>query len=260
MAVSEASASRPPVAKPKPTKLRLEVFSSPQKQTKAKKSKKDQSEEKPHTVTEDVEVVSRKDKQSKKRKREAELSPQDAEDIGEETSGKKSKKKSQRAEENEPDPTTSPDVVVPKKKRKNKTGFPDPSEDTTLSEQSQKCLSYAFLQFHHPSKWKFNKARQNWLIRNIWSKEMIPEVHLPLVYGYLAKVQGGVRENLLQSCLAALEEPKTDVPADNTKFKQGKESAAEPTPSTQPVPLEADTTKETRTRSLIALLTVNIGQ
>ena len=138
-----------------------------------------------------------------------------------------------------------------KNKRKNKTGFPDPDDDNSLSEQSKKCsclhlplyvltdsilqaLVYAFSQFRRPGKWKFNKARQNWLIRNIWSSEMvkiillnmlhlfiaaqIPEIYFALVVTYLAKVQGRVRDVrsphfLLHKCQVRLSlEPHPGLP------------------------------------------------
>ena len=35
------------------------------------------------------------------------------------------------------------------------------------------ALSYAYLQLEEPSSWKFNKARQNWLLRNVWSEEAV---------------------------------------------------------------------------------------
>jgi len=92
-----------------------------------------------------------------------------------------------------------------KNKRKNKTGFPDPGDDNSLSEQSKKCscphlplciltdpnpqaLAYAFSQFRRPGKWKFNKARQNWLIRNIWSSETVKIILLNLlIYLFMAR-------------------------------------------------------------------------
>ncbi|KAG6911730.1 hypothetical protein DXG01_007980 [Tephrocybe rancida] len=261
MAISDVSPStfRPPVAKPKPTISRSEIPTSPQKQTKAeKRSKRHRTEDKSEVPDdESIPEVTPKEKKTKKRKREAEVSvDEDNEQIDEEKSGKKSKKKSKRAKKTEPEPTTTLDVA-PKKKRKNKTGFSDPSEDASLSEQSQKCLSYAFLQFHRPSKWKFNKARQNWLIRNIWSKEMVPEDHLPLLFGYLAKVQGGVRENLLQSCRTALEKPKIEAPSSDSTVP-GEDAPTDPTPAPSappaPTPTEANHTKATRAQALIDLL------
>jgi hypothetical protein len=78
----------------------------------------------------------------------------------------------------------------PKKKHKNRTNFSDPREDMQLNMQSRKgahytlaligwilllstALEYVFTQMNRPSRWKFNKARQNWLIRNVWSSESV---------------------------------------------------------------------------------------
>lgn len=47
-------------------------------------------------------------------------------------------------------------------------------------------------QFGTPA-WKFNKARQGWLLRNLWSSEEIPNDHVATVVGYLKTVMGGVR-------------------------------------------------------------------
>ncbi|KAJ7937297.1 hypothetical protein B0H13DRAFT_2425143 [Mycena leptocephala] len=90
-----------------------------------------------------------------------------------------------------------------KKHKKNKTGYPDPEDDPSLSEQARKALAYAFLQIRKPTKWKFSKARQNWLIRNIWSTT-IPEPYLALTIQYLSNVKGGVRETLIKDCQTVL--------------------------------------------------------
>jgi len=86
----------------------------------------------------------------------------------------------------------------PKKKHKNRTIFSDPREDTQLNAQSRKgayhnvaiarlegisrlsstALEYVFTQMNRPSRWKFNKARQNWLIRNVWSSETVSRTFL----------------------------------------------------------------------------------
>ena len=80
-----------------------------------------------------------------------------------------------------------------KRRKESKSGLPDPEKDEELSEQAKKgtlfpcrlghgyqlnarnslALSYAYLQAEEPSSWKFNKARQNWLLRNIWSEESV---------------------------------------------------------------------------------------
>ncbi|KAJ7068041.1 hypothetical protein C8F01DRAFT_1116652 [Mycena amicta] len=90
-----------------------------------------------------------------------------------------------------------------KKSKKNKTGLPDPAEDSALSEQASKALSYAFLQFRKPAKWKFSKGHQNWLIRNYWT---IPDAYNELTVLYLAKVEGGVRTRLIEQCQTKLSE------------------------------------------------------
>ena len=158
--------------------------------TERKRSKK-----RKHSKTEDLDKsgntwISKKDKISKKRNREPEAAAESKDDGNGDKKDKKRRKKHEdiaQAEVHENSDTPK------KKKHRNKTGFPDPNEDESLHDQPRKCsfyfpvcskkltllctgLAYAFSQFHCPSKWKFNKACQNWLIRNFWSdKEVIIE-------------------------------------------------------------------------------------
>ncbi|TFK27040.1 hypothetical protein FA15DRAFT_666773 [Coprinopsis marcescibilis] len=128
---------------------------------------------------------------------------------------KKPKRDKHRLREPKPPAPTepAPEPTKPKqKKRKNKTEFPDPLQDESLSEQSQKALDYAFLKSNSPSDWKFNKARQNWLIRNVWSTESIPDDHLPLTLKYLSSVQGGSRDKLKETCTTILNPPIIPAP------------------------------------------------
>ncbi|KAI9067642.1 hypothetical protein FKP32DRAFT_1664183 [Trametes sanguinea] len=108
-----------------------------------------------------------------------------------------------------------------KRRRRTTSGFPDPTDDEALTEQAQKALHYAFTQFEEPGSWKFNKARQNWLIRNLWSEEAIPETYIALVSRYLQGVQGGAREALIKSCREALQ------PATSTSKPQPTEKSAD---------------------------------
>lgn len=39
------------------------------------------------------------------------------------------------------------------------------------------ALSYAYAQFADETNWKFNKARQNWLLRNLWAESNVRIVH-----------------------------------------------------------------------------------
>lgn len=105
---------------------------------------------------------------------------------------KKRKKGIANAEENEEDVPES-GGKHDKKKRKHRSSLPNPSEDGSLSEHARKgmsfyavsrreytlmqadhlALQYAFTQFDDTSSWKFNKARQNWLIRNVSNDEVV---------------------------------------------------------------------------------------
>ncbi|KAF8803838.1 hypothetical protein BYT27DRAFT_7171242 [Phlegmacium glaucopus] len=131
----------------------------------------------------------------------------------------------------------------PKKKHKNRTIFADPKEDTELNTQSRKALEYVFTQMNRPSRWKFNKARQNWLIRNIWSSETVPDIYFPLVLKYLANVQGGSREKLRETCQtyltakAILVEAPLSTPLAEADIKPTKPTPGPlVTPSSQPTP------------------------
>ncbi|KAA1466114.1 hypothetical protein DENSPDRAFT_12536 [Dentipellis sp. KUC8613] len=119
-----------------------------------------------------------------------------------------------------------------KKKRAEKeklTDLPDPESDEALSGQARKALLYAYAQFNDPPNWKFNKARQNWLIRNVWSDQAIPSTYLPLVTRYLADVQGGVRENLVKMCQTQLASTAPTAPeaVDTTDVPKASEQAEE---------------------------------
>ncbi|KAF7301490.1 DNA helicase [Mycena indigotica] len=153
--------------------------------------------------TAQIETSSVPDKSKRKRRREETLNT----NI-ESTNEPRKKKRKKSGATAEPTNAASPpaDETRQKKKKRNKTGFPDPSEDAALSEGACKALSYAFLQARKPKKWKFSKARQNWLIRNYWSESAIPDNHSALTVQYLSHVQGGVREKLLEECRKKINE------------------------------------------------------
>ncbi|ESK97443.1 nucleolar protein [Moniliophthora roreri MCA 2997] len=207
-----------------------ETAEIPASEKSTKKKKKSSSENKPEEGVEGMIEAKDSEKRMKRRKRKRE-EEQDAEQEGE------------RQEHEEP---------PKKKKSKNKTGFPDPEVDLTLSDQARKALSYAFTQFRRPKKWKFQKARQNWLVRNFWSDKNIPETQIPLVLKYLANVQGGVRENLIKSCHDIL---NASIPPVPEKPSQAQNDAAL---ATQPLTTEgdkpADSLRRQRATELLAVL------
>ncbi|KAJ6629245.1 hypothetical protein B0H10DRAFT_33049 [Mycena sp. CBHHK59/15] len=139
-----------------------------------------------------------------------------------------------------------------KKQKKNKTGFPDPQDDPLLSEQASKALSYAFSQFRKPKTWKFNKARQNWLIRNLWSNETVPDTYLALVVQYLSNVKGGVRETLIKESQSALS--ISSAMPDGSSPADGASEAV--LVNIDRIEIEKDKTKHARARALLdALIT-----
>lgn len=123
--------------------------------------------------------------------------PEEAASEKPERKKKKEKRKAKEQLEETPD-------SKPSKKKKGQPPpdlpFADPSVDESLSDQSRKALSYAYARFENPPNWKFNKAKQIWLIKRLWSEEMIPEKYFVLVTNYLADVKGGIRDNLIQMC------------------------------------------------------------
>ncbi|KAF5331528.1 hypothetical protein D9611_007666 [Ephemerocybe angulata] len=144
--------------------------------------------------------------EKKKRKKERKAKKAKSTECDLPSSPKKSKSKSSEKEASSP---STP--------RKNKTQFPNPEEDESLNPQALKALEYAFTQFNNPSEWKFNKAKQNWILRNVWSGESIPDTYLALAIKYIAQIQGGSREKLKETCRAAIVEPAPVVDVENTE-------------------------------------------
>ncbi|KIL00005.1 hypothetical protein PAXRUDRAFT_68114, partial [Paxillus rubicundulus Ve08.2h10] len=118
-----------------------------------------------------------------------------------------------------------------KKKRHHDLPFPDPSKDGSLAEQNRKALSYAYQRFLDPQSWKFNKARQNWLIRHVWSENAIPEIYVPLLTKYFADIRGSARQKLIDSCNSKISSPAV-APVEGAQLHDStdaKESSAHPT-------------------------------
>ncbi|KAG2058939.1 hypothetical protein BDR06DRAFT_875433 [Suillus hirtellus] len=156
----------------------------------------------------------------------------------------KKKKKKRKAEEQLEETPDSKPFKRKKDHRPPDLSSTDPSVDESLSNQSRKALSYAYARFEDPPNWKFNKAKQIWLIKRLWSEEMIPEKYFALVTKYLADVKGGIRDNLIQMC--------NSVVASETPDPVTSESAVSPADLSDggsPV-----TTKVMRARSLLGAL------
>ncbi|OAX35316.1 hypothetical protein K503DRAFT_868344 [Rhizopogon vinicolor AM-OR11-026] len=196
---------------------------------------------------------SRKEKKTKKKKRSDEGKEEGAAEsdntkvqtMEEAASDKSRQKKRKSSAEEQSEDTPAADKSRKKKKRRHTTDtvFPDPSADESLSDQSQKALSYAYSRFQHLPHWKFNKAKQIWLVKQLWSEEMIPEKYFSLVVKYLADGEGRIRLTLVQMCNSAIASVTADA------------SVASATGLTDPSNGgSATTTKVTRARSLLDAL------
>lgn len=162
----------------------------------SKKKKKKKKREKKAVSDDDEEVGDQVGDQSALKVADSDDIP--AEVFQSEKATKKEKKKRRKESQSEGAQALD-DTLEPKKKKKRSgnTDFPDPEDDASLTDQARKgehimelfvhyysdptplCglgLLYVFSQFEDPDAWKFNKARQNWLIRNVWSDQIVSEV------------------------------------------------------------------------------------
>ncbi|KAK6908000.1 hypothetical protein I203_102001 [Kwoniella mangroviensis CBS 8507] len=70
--------------------------------------------------------------------------------------------------------------------------------------------------------WKFSKAKQNWLIRNIFSADEIPDKYVELVLNYLKTIQGLSKTNVIESANKIINPPAAP-PADANPAEVGVE-------------------------------------
>ncbi|KAJ3762910.1 hypothetical protein EV360DRAFT_78865 [Lentinula raphanica] len=188
-------------------------------------------------------------KKKEKRKRK------ESEDVLQGASTERKKKRKREDTEKVEGADDAPeDQTQRSKKSKNETGLPDPAEEASLSAQAQKALSYAFVQFRKPSKWKFQKARQNWIIRN-WATENIPDSQMPLVLRYLSNVQGNIRENLTKICVSII---STETPAGLSVVTESNDNQNE-NEMTQRTNITANLMKLERAKALLAALENKAG-
>lgn len=122
---------------------------------------------------------------------------------------------------------------------------PDPNTDLRLSDQAKQAIHYAQIYTKDKSHWKFNKAKQNWLLRNALSvppsdygatlarkqpessaaeegtaeeadeaeegENFVPDDFVPVVTAYLTSVMGGARQRMIESLREAVNAPAITV-------------------------------------------------
>ncbi|KAG9097556.1 hypothetical protein FRC06_007436 [Ceratobasidium sp. 370] len=106
--------------------------------------------------------------------------------------------------------------------------YTNPLTDASLPELSQRGLAYAYQYAQHISlpsdaaraaqqPWKFNKGRQNWIIRNITDPVVVPDPYLALAMVYIDSIKGGARDALKKTCKATTKEAKAIGEPDQQK-------------------------------------------
>ncbi|CAE6521297.1 unnamed protein product [Rhizoctonia solani] len=148
---------------------------------------------------------------------------------------KKPKDKSKGRREEAPNPKNTiqiVDVPVP---------YTNPLTDETLPDFAQRGLAYAYQYAQHVSltskseraakrPWKFNKARQNWILRNITDPTVIPDPYLTISLIYVTNIQGGARDELKKTCKTTKKQAKASKalpPNEQTESKSEKDQSPE---------------------------------
>ncbi|CUA76768.1 hypothetical protein RSOLAG22IIIB_02240 [Rhizoctonia solani] len=130
--------------------------------------------------------------------------------------------------------------------------YTNPLTDETLPDFAQRGLAYAYQYSQHISlsseseraakhAWKFNKARQNWILRNITDPAVIPDSHLPISLTYVSSIQGGARDELRKTCKITKKQAKASKALSSNDQNQSKESSATMGESTKKVTFAAGT-------------------
>ncbi|CAE6425448.1 unnamed protein product [Rhizoctonia solani] len=145
----------------------------------------------------------------------------------------KDKSKKVRKEEgpNPKDKIQIADVPIP---------YTNPLTDESLSDFAQRGLAYAYQYAQHVSltseseraakqPWKFNKARQNWILRNVVDPTGIPDSYLPISLLYIESIQGGARNDLKKTCKIIKKQAKASK-ASSLEDPNGSKSEADKSP------------------------------
>ncbi|KIJ70353.1 hypothetical protein HYDPIDRAFT_23468 [Hydnomerulius pinastri MD-312] len=211
--------------------IEVEVPDAPRKKKRVREEARETSDKTTSHETGDVKEKKKKRKHQTIDEEEVETSaPEPQEDAPPPEEKKSKKRKKSRKENLETTLEQVPEVTQTKKKTR--CDHTDPSQDKSLADQNLKALSFAYERFQNPESWKFNKARQNWLIRNIWSDQAIPEKYLHLATMYLADIKGGVRQKLIDTCNSKIT-PDATAPTEDARDTEAQaNSNADKSPAT----------------------------
>ncbi|CAE6407581.1 hypothetical protein ACGC1H_001652 [Rhizoctonia solani] len=154
---------------------------------------------------------------------------------------KKPKDKSKGRKDEAPNPKDKiqiADVSIP---------YTNPLTDETLPDFAQRGLAYAYQYAQHISltseseraekhAWKFNKARQNWILRNITDPTIIPDSYLSISLVYVASIQGGARDELKKTCKTTKKQAKASKALSLNDQNESKAEVDQPPDATSESP------------------------
>ncbi|KAL5641238.1 hypothetical protein ACGC1H_001652 [Rhizoctonia solani] len=125
--------------------------------------------------------------------------------------------------------------------------YTNPLTDETLPDFAQRGLAYAYQYAQHISltseseraekhAWKFNKARQNWILRNITDPTIIPDSYLSISLVYVASIQGGARDELKKTCKTTKKQAKASKALSLNDQNESKAEVDQPPDATSESP------------------------
>lgn len=151
-------------------------------------------------VSESEDPIKKREKHEKKAKREAEKQTLEIESLEATQDASKpqqtviiTKAPLKDGEEEEKVPKV-PDVEDPKK--------------------GSNCLDYIRLFKSNPTEWKFQKNKQNWILKQMWNSEKVPKEEFDICKKYILKLTGAARKVTLEKAHEIL---KTDAQHDRAK-------------------------------------------
>ncbi|RPB17146.1 hypothetical protein P167DRAFT_541232 [Morchella conica CCBAS932] len=105
------------------------------------------------------------------------------------------------------------DAPTPKKRKPN-----PPKPSTAPTANTAPYLHYLTAHHLHRATWKFEKSKQNWILRHAFDSAQIPGTHDAALRGYIASVQGAAaRDRLLEAANEVVKRGSDTISRDGEK-------------------------------------------
>ncbi|KAF8707909.1 hypothetical protein RHS03_03922, partial [Rhizoctonia solani] len=234
---------------------------STQKEKKRKKKQHEDANTCEAKAAEPVQLTSEHtERPTKKQKSDKMVTPEIGEQQDAESQAALSKKPKREKRPKKPKDKSKASAHVP-------IPYTNPLTDESLSDFAQRGLAYAYQYAQHVSlsseseraakqPWKFNKARQNWILRNVIEPATIPDSYLPISLIYVQNIQGGARNELKKTCKVIKKQAKNSKASPSSDPNGSKPEADQPSEakseSTKKVTFAAGSTEPKVTESEIS--------